>query len=314
MKTQRESTSIVGRWATYADYLASSEWAERRRRAVERASGRCQLCNDDEDLNVHHRTYDRIGCEDDGDLTVLCGECHARFHGKRPRKRRPVALLTEDANDAELLGLLAAYERDELVPVEVVLGALLGHAGEDDRRVADDLRLLLGLRYADGDFRPLPYSVRFCCARMGWPEDRPMKVSRILNRLERWRVINCTGTLTRQPGAAYATKTYEPPSDAVGKRPAERWRIPKGAKRLPKGGWSGPSPLPPSRVERDMEIVSRIVEANPGILAGVLDDMARDVEYRSRHYLCQEGYVECWQYGGRRRHYSVRPFRANATR
>lgn len=66
----------------YQLYLRSPEWRERRKRAIERADGACQLCASKERLNVHHRTYARLGNEGDSDLTVLCRRCHARFHGK----------------------------------------------------------------------------------------------------------------------------------------------------------------------------------------------------------------------------------------
>lgn len=65
----------------YAEYLKSPEWWERRTAAVKRAAGRCQLCNGASHLNVHHRTYERVGCERPEDLTVLCRQCHERFHG-----------------------------------------------------------------------------------------------------------------------------------------------------------------------------------------------------------------------------------------
>lgn len=29
---------------------------------------------------LHHRTYERVGCEDDGDLVAVCRECHGRIH------------------------------------------------------------------------------------------------------------------------------------------------------------------------------------------------------------------------------------------
>lgn len=35
-----------------------------------------------EAFNVHHRTYERLGKERLGDLTVLCRKCHGLFHGK----------------------------------------------------------------------------------------------------------------------------------------------------------------------------------------------------------------------------------------
>lgn len=66
----------------YEEYLKLPHWANMRKAALERAAGRCQLCNSDKALQVHHRTYERLGCELPSDLTVLCRECHGRYHGK----------------------------------------------------------------------------------------------------------------------------------------------------------------------------------------------------------------------------------------
>lgn len=66
----------------YDKYLKTPHWAEKRKGALERAGSRCQVCNaEDVRLNVHHRTYARLGFEMDQDLTVLCDECHGIFHG-----------------------------------------------------------------------------------------------------------------------------------------------------------------------------------------------------------------------------------------
>lgn len=32
------------------------------------------------ELDVHHRTYERLGQEQEYDLTVLCHRCHSLFH------------------------------------------------------------------------------------------------------------------------------------------------------------------------------------------------------------------------------------------
>jgi hypothetical protein len=69
----------------YADYLKTSHWWWARTVALRSAGYRCQLCNSDESLNVHHRTYERRGEELPGDLTVLCRECHTAFHERKPR-------------------------------------------------------------------------------------------------------------------------------------------------------------------------------------------------------------------------------------
>jgi len=66
----------------YAEYLESDDWKEKQKKALKRAGYCCQVCNSEMQLNVHHRTYERVREEQDGDLTVLCHECHALFHGK----------------------------------------------------------------------------------------------------------------------------------------------------------------------------------------------------------------------------------------
>jgi hypothetical protein len=68
------------RTMSYPDYLLTPEWQEKRKKALRFAGFRCQLCNSSERLNVHHRTYERLGCELLGDLFTLCNDCHAIFH------------------------------------------------------------------------------------------------------------------------------------------------------------------------------------------------------------------------------------------
>jgi 5-methylcytosine-specific restriction endonuclease McrA len=68
----------------YREYLQTPEWQDRRRAALTRADRRCQVCNrSNRALHVHHRTYERRGAELETDLTVLCDQCHALYHGKK---------------------------------------------------------------------------------------------------------------------------------------------------------------------------------------------------------------------------------------
>lgn len=65
----------------YVTYISSPAWRASPARLGElRASGfRCRVCNagrDETRLEVHHRTYVRLGREVVGDLTTLCSECH----------------------------------------------------------------------------------------------------------------------------------------------------------------------------------------------------------------------------------------------
>ena len=64
----------------YEASLKSEEWQQLRIDALEWALDRCQICNSLGPLHVHHRTYERVGCEDLADLTVLCAGCHEIFH------------------------------------------------------------------------------------------------------------------------------------------------------------------------------------------------------------------------------------------
>jgi hypothetical protein len=54
----------------------------RRNRALRLASWRCSRCGEKRHLEVHHKTYERLGREYDQDLEVLCETCHERHHGR----------------------------------------------------------------------------------------------------------------------------------------------------------------------------------------------------------------------------------------
>jgi hypothetical protein len=82
----------------YADYLRTNEWSRRRQMALTAADARCQLCNSTDRLHVHHRTYERRGCELPSDLTVLCQSCHAKFHDKIPAPPIPLRDRVRDAS------------------------------------------------------------------------------------------------------------------------------------------------------------------------------------------------------------------------
>jgi 5-methylcytosine-specific restriction endonuclease McrA len=65
----------------YEDYLQTLHWQELRRVVLSQAGNRCQVCNDgDGILDVHHRTYENLGDEREGDVVVLCRSCHDLFH------------------------------------------------------------------------------------------------------------------------------------------------------------------------------------------------------------------------------------------
>ena len=65
----------------YADYLASDHWKIVRRQALQRVRYSCERCSETKHLNVHHKTYERLGAEEPSDLEVLCRNCHRAEHG-----------------------------------------------------------------------------------------------------------------------------------------------------------------------------------------------------------------------------------------
>jgi hypothetical protein len=66
----------------YDAYLRTPHWRKVRTEALRQADNRCILCNSGRELEVHHRTYTRRGCEIQADVNVLCATCHARHHGR----------------------------------------------------------------------------------------------------------------------------------------------------------------------------------------------------------------------------------------
>ena len=70
------------RWPLYQEYLQSREWKQKRSEVLFRDGHSCQLCGDEEDLQIHHLTYNRVGDEALFDLVTLCSHCHAKEHGK----------------------------------------------------------------------------------------------------------------------------------------------------------------------------------------------------------------------------------------
>ena len=97
---------------------------------------------------------------------------------------------------------------ERLEPVDVRLGQLPANASPAMREGADDIRLLLGLRLAVDDDRPLPYSTRFCAERCGLHDQA--HASRILRRLVEAGVIRHAESLEPR-GKRDGTKCYGAP-------------------------------------------------------------------------------------------------------
>lgn len=60
----------------YEQYIASDKWRQKRLEILERDRNECQTCLCTERLEVHHKTYKRLGNELSEDLIILCHWCH----------------------------------------------------------------------------------------------------------------------------------------------------------------------------------------------------------------------------------------------
>lgn len=66
----------------YKDFLETPYWKQVVRDVKAKKGNRCELCGSSSNLEVHHPDYSIHGYEIDNEdrLTLLCHECHSRFH------------------------------------------------------------------------------------------------------------------------------------------------------------------------------------------------------------------------------------------
>ena len=68
----------------YWDYMGSPQWFELRTQVLVQSRRICAHCTAPNATQVHHKTYDRLGCERLDDLEALCLPCHeTEHHGHR---------------------------------------------------------------------------------------------------------------------------------------------------------------------------------------------------------------------------------------
>lgn len=66
-------------FAKYGDYLRSQHWAKTKKAYRESDLPQACICGEEE-VQLHHMTYERVGAEPLTDLTPLCPSCHALVH------------------------------------------------------------------------------------------------------------------------------------------------------------------------------------------------------------------------------------------
>lgn len=62
------------------NYYLNSNWWKKRRQEILNQRKVCEICGSDNNLQVHHLNYKRLGKEDNKDLMLLCDNCHRKVH------------------------------------------------------------------------------------------------------------------------------------------------------------------------------------------------------------------------------------------
>jgi len=66
----------------YEKYLKGKHWQDLRAKKLKESYFACDECDvANEELHIHHLTYERLGKELLSDLRVLCVSCHEKVHG-----------------------------------------------------------------------------------------------------------------------------------------------------------------------------------------------------------------------------------------
>ena len=92
-------------------------WKDVREEALLRDKNRCVSCNQKENLEVHHRTYERFGNEKLSDVYVLCKTCHKLFTKKNKQtrdseKKKVVEIANYERKNYEYLKEKNSYEKE----------------------------------------------------------------------------------------------------------------------------------------------------------------------------------------------------------
>jgi 5-methylcytosine-specific restriction endonuclease McrA len=82
--------------SAYTEYMQSPEWRSRRSLYFETHERRCKACGDAGSIQLHHKTYARLGEERDQDLVALCRRCHLNLHREQKKSGVNLWKATED--------------------------------------------------------------------------------------------------------------------------------------------------------------------------------------------------------------------------
>lgn len=164
---------------SYKEYLQTPIWRTRRNRSLKLANYRCQRCAAGRALQVHHRTYVRLGAEWDEDLEVLCEGCHRGVTAQQmhdaPQSRVYLKLAAEVLKERPFLSLadLAYDVKDRCrllhVPIDVVaIDKALSVLSASSRMTSPPAQTVADVHERLADTRPISHAeAQECLTRLG---------------------------------------------------------------------------------------------------------------------------------------------------
>lgn len=120
-KVKRKFKSLS--FKDYAEYIHSAIWKNfktkfmshsKRVKTMTKKYGRvvCESCHSADFINLHHRTYTRIGVERMGDVVILCRNCHSAVHKyHKDHSKQNIFMATKNALLLSLKNSSKDYER-----------------------------------------------------------------------------------------------------------------------------------------------------------------------------------------------------------
>lgn len=136
----------------YQSYLNSPAWRSTRNDALRRAKYTCERCGRRRDLNVHHKTYERLGAERPSDLEVVCFVCHNEHH-------------REEAAKSDSLGIY----------LKIVSSVLSEHQWATVADLSDAVKSLCATRKIPVDPPKIAKAISLVCATRLKDGDKPFK-------------------------------------------------------------------------------------------------------------------------------------------
>ena len=141
---QDQSTTLPAFNSSYGVYMASREWALKKRAVRERSGGICERCKKAPATQVHHLTYERLYRELLSDLLHVCRPCHeyeSAVTDYDPAVQPAPPTIAVPPDDIRINGDLHFYETPNTDHDTAVLSALIRWVQDHPGNTSADLTI-----------------------------------------------------------------------------------------------------------------------------------------------------------------------------